>query len=442
MKATIIKIRRSIRNYLTIPVESSTLKKKTVRRLHFTFEYLLLLIGSAVISTLGLLMDSSATIIGGMIVSPLIIPILSLSYGIYDGNIRIMQRSLVMIVVSTAITLGVSMLITELSPLKNITNEIAIRTTPTLLDLFIALSAGLIGILALTRHKIADSFAGVAIATSLIPPLSVAGIGISFSDSSIFYGGMLLFLLNTLAITFIGTTYLTLQHWLAADKTHISVRALSIIGVSLLLLMLPLTYQLRSYTYNLTVQKEVREIIEKTVINRHPNSRIDHIDTTISEKTGQKTVAVNAKITIEESDSVSYELQKQLDIRLKDLLKTDVQLQLTIQRSVGVISEEQTKKAAIKNLFAEEFSEELKKQHPKVTISSISLDRSEEQGDLIATIRLTGAPANAPSKKSLESIQAKISNQLPGSARYDITYTPIIQITSPQQDVSSLSSEK
>ncbi|NLA42541.1 DUF389 domain-containing protein [Candidatus Saccharibacteria bacterium] len=431
MKATLIRIKRSIRQYLTIPVETSTLKKKTVRRLNFTFEYILLLAGSVVISTLGLLMDSSAAIIGGMIISPLIIPILSLSYGIYDGNIRIMHRSLVMIFVSVAITLGISVLITELSPLKNITDEISIRTTPTLLDLFIALSAGIIGILALSRHKIAESFAGVAIATSIVPPLSVAGIGISFGESSIFYGGMLLFMLNILAITFVGTIYLTLQHWLATDKTHISIRALSIIGGSLLLIMLPLAYQLRSYTYNLTVQKESREAIETVLSGYHPNSRIDHIDTAVGEKNNQKIISINAKITIDESDSVSYELENQINKHLRNTLNTNVQLKLSIQRSVGIISEEQSRKTIATRNFTEAFSEKMVEYHPKVTISSITLDNTEEDEGLIAVIKLTGEIKDTPSKKSLEKIQAEVSDFLPENARYDITYTPVIQISSP-----------
>lgn len=426
----------TMRRFFTIPVETSHLKSKTVQRLSFTFEYVLLLVVSVVISTLGLLMDSSATIIGGMIVSPFIIPVLSLAYGIYDGNIRIMHKSLLMIVVSIAIALATSFLITEISPLKNITDEISIRTTPTLLDLFIALGAGLVGVLALSRHKIADSFAGVAIATSLVPPLSVAGVGLSLEMSQVFYGGMLLFLLNVLAIAFIGTIYLTFQHWLAADKSHISVRVLSIIGVSLLLLVLPLTYQLRNYTYNLTVQDEVRTTIEDTIHTRYQNSRVDHIETSVAKRNNRNVITINAQATIDEGDTISYELQEQIDKKLKKKLQADIKLQLSIRRSVGIISKEQEKQSLATKNFIDTFTKAMRKHHPDVSVSSIVLETPAETSSLTAIIRLTGAPEDTPSKHSLKTIQAESSNSLPEHVEYDITYIPVIKLTAPQQETN------
>ncbi|MGO3701786.1 MAG: DUF389 domain-containing protein [Candidatus Saccharimonadales bacterium] len=429
MNKIIKRVGRAIRSYFTLHVETMTLREKTIKRLHFNFEYVLLLITSVVISTLGLLMDSSVIVIGGMLVSPLIIPILSLSLGIYDGNIRVMHKALIMIVVSVMVTIGVTMLITELSPLKNMTNEIIGLTKPTLLDLFIALAAGLIGIMATSHRKIADSFAGVAIATSLVPPLSVAGIGISFGESSLFYGGMLLFLLNLLAITFIGTVYLTVQHWLAKDKTHISVKALSVIGVSLLLLMLPLTLQLRSYTRNISLQKGARESIERTLAEQHPQSRIDHIDTNIEEKGGETVAIITTDLTINETDTISYQLQKQMTEELEERLDTNVQLKLNIQRSVGVVSEEQDKLARATKEFSAAFSDALKKRYPDVTIERISLDYPKNKTTLLATIHLAGAPTDEPSKRSLEEIQAIVSNSLPTHAEYAITYSPVITLT-------------
>lgn len=419
------KTKRWLRNYFTLHVETTTLREKTIQRLHFNFEYVLLLISSVIISTLGMLMDSSVIVIGGMLVSPLIIPILSLSLGIYDGNIRIIQRSLVVLVVSAAIILATSIAITELSPLKNITDEITGRANPTLLDLFIALAAGLIGIMASSYRKVADSFAGVAIATSLLPPISAAGIGIALGDGSIFYGGMLLFLLNFLAITFVGTIYLTTQHWLAKDKSHISIKTLSVIGVSLLVLVLPLTYQLRSYTQNLSMQTEVRQHIEAAFLKEHPQSRIDSIEAAMRTNEGVEAAVINTRVTISEGDTVSYQLQQELEKSLEEALHTDVQLQFSVQRSVGILTEEQARAARSTTRFINAFTEALADRHPDVSITTISLDRGES-GQLTANIRLAGDPDDAPSQRSIEAIKTLVSDSLPEPANYAISYTPVV----------------
>lgn len=428
MNRLLKKTSRNVRNYFTLHVETSTLREKTTKRLQFSFEYVLLLIASVVISTLGLLMDSSVIVIGGMLVSPLIIPILSMSVGIYDGDIRVMRKSLLMIVVSVALILGVTMLITELSPLKNMTNEISGRANPTLLDLFIALAGGLIGIMAISHRKIADSFAGVSIATSLLPPLSVAGIGISFADTTLFYGGFLLFLLNLLAITFIGTVYLTAQHWLARDKSHISIKTLATIGLSLLLLVMPLTYQLREYSNTLTMQKNARETIEQALAAQHPQARINRIDASKNTTENQNSIIVQADITIDEDDAISYQLQRGLTQTLEHTLGQDVQLQFTVQRSVGVITEEQAAHTRDVKQFSDAFSKALASAHPDVTITNITLEPAKDSYNLLATIHLSGAPNAAPSSQSLRTIKTAISDSLSGYTEYNVIYTPIITI--------------
>lgn len=422
------KLLHGVKRFFTIPVETSHLKSKTVDRLKLNFEYILMLIVSTIISTLGLLMNSSAIIIGGMILSPFMIPIFSLSYGIYAGNIKIMHRSLLLLVVSIAIALATAMMITSLSPLKNLTEEITVRIEPTLLDMFVALGAGLIGILVLSRQKIADNFAGVAIATSLVPPLSVAGIGLSLMNSEVYFGGFLLFLLNVLAITAVGTVYLIAQHWLAADTTRFSTRALLVIISSLTLLTLPLTYQLINLSENLAAESKVRNVIERTLAKSNPDSQIDYIETNVVTGPGEKLVDIKARITVDEKDTIAYELQDQLNQRLSQTLGADVKLALNVQRSVSIASKEQVQlESNIKNITSS-FSKKLKEIHPNVTISNMSLDRSSDQDTWLLTARLIGTPGDTPTTSSIQDIQDAMTREFSQDIDYDISYSPFTQI--------------
>lgn len=424
------KLLRSVKRFFTIPVETTHLRSKTVNRLSFTFEYGLMLIASTVISTLGLLMNSSAIIIGGMILSPLMIPIFSLSYGIYAGKIQIMQRSLTLLVVSIAVAVGIAVLTTELSPLKNITEEITIRTTPNLLDMIIALSAGLIGILVLTREKIADSFAGVAIATSLVPPLSVAGIGLALSNPQVYYGGFLLFLLNILAITAIGTVYLIGQHWLAVDKTQFSMRALVIIFISLTLLALPLTYQLSTLSNTITIESKAREVIQGIIADTNPNAQIDYIETNVS-SSEPRLVSINARITVDERDVVAYELQEALERQLKQALGSNINLQLNIQRTVSIASKEQVRREADIKSITDSFSKKLKHLYPQLTINNITIDRDSYSGNWLLTARLSGKPEDSPTKHDLNKIKKDMADEFMQKILYDVSYTPSIQLVKP-----------
>lgn len=422
------KLMQLVKRFFTIPVETSHLKSKTVDRLSLNFEYILMLVVSTIISTLGLLMNSSAIIIGGMILSPFMIPIFSLSYGIYAGNIKIMHRSLLLLVVSIAIALATAMMITGLSPLKNLTDEITVRIEPTLLDMFVALGAGLIGILVLSRQKIADNFAGVAIATSLVPPLSVAGIGLSLMKPEVYFGGFLLFLLNVLAITAVGTVYLIAQHWLAADTARFSTKALLVIISSLTLLTLPLTYQLINLSENLAAESKVRGVIERTLAKSNPESQIDYIETNVVTSSGEKLVDIKARITVDEKDTIAYELQDQLNQRLSQTLKTDVKLALNVQRSVSIASKEQVQlDSNIKNITSS-FSRKLKTSHPDVTISNISLDRGHRQDSWLLTARMAGTQNNAPTQTSIQAIQDAMAQEFSQNIDYDISYSPFMQI--------------
>lgn len=173
--------------------------------------YWLQIIFSAGIATLGLVLNSSAVIIGAMLISPLMGPILSAGLALASGDLILAVRSSTNLLLSTLAAIGFAVILVAALPFKNETAEIAARTSPNTLDLVIALFSGAIGSIATCREVkgVVTSIPGVAIAVALMPPLCVVGYGVGVAVSlnpsagfGIAGGGGLLFLTNLVAITF------------------------------------------------------------------------------------------------------------------------------------------------------------------------------------------------------------------------------------------------
>lgn len=183
--------------------------------------YWLQIFFSAGIATLGLVLNSSAVIIGAMLISPLMAPILSQGLSFATGDLTLGLRSLVNLFLSTILGIGVAVLLVSLLPFKDQTPEITARISPNTLDLVIALFSGAIGSIATCREVkgVVTSIPGVAIAVALMPPLCVVGYGIGYAVSvepekglEIAMGGGLLYLTNLVAITFTAMLVFVLLH--------------------------------------------------------------------------------------------------------------------------------------------------------------------------------------------------------------------------------------
>ena len=167
--------------------------------------YITLMILSTMLATIGLFQGSTAVVIGAMLLAPLMAPIVSLAMGLLRGNIELLKNSVTKIIVGIALALLASVLITQLFPHKMLTSEMSARTTPSLLDLAVAIVAGIAGAYSKSYKEIIQSLAGVAIAVALVPPLAVAGIGIGRGNLDFFLHAFLLFSTNLVGITLAAT---------------------------------------------------------------------------------------------------------------------------------------------------------------------------------------------------------------------------------------------
>ncbi len=163
-------------------------------------DFLVLTLAAGTIATLGLLADSSAVVIGAMLIAPWMLPLRSAAFGILQGRLALVARSLLTLLIGLAITVALSVLLGSLVGLPILGSEVAARTEPNLLDLGVALVAGAIAAYAAVSAKAVSSLAGTAISVALVPPVCAFGLLLAEAQWSDALGAALLFAANLLGI--------------------------------------------------------------------------------------------------------------------------------------------------------------------------------------------------------------------------------------------------
>jgi uncharacterized hydrophobic protein (TIGR00271 family) len=199
--------------------------------------YLTLMVLSTMLAAAGLYLNSASVIIGAMLLAPLMAPIVSLSMGILRGDIGLFRKSIGKIILGVFIALLSSVLITFLFPYKPVTDEMQARLNPTLLDLAVAVISGIAAACSKSFKEIIQSLAGVAIAVALVPPLTVAGIGIGRLDFHFFYQAFLLFATNLIGIIVSATFTFRVLGYSAVVRSK---RSLGVVFIFLVLIAIPL----------------------------------------------------------------------------------------------------------------------------------------------------------------------------------------------------------
>lgn len=164
-----------------------------------------------VVASVGLNVNSTAVIIGAMLISPLMGPIIGAGFGIGIYDFDLLKRSLKNLFIATIVSLIVSTTYFFLSPFKELQSELLARTSPNVYDIFIAFFGGLVGVIATTRVEKGNPIPGVAIATALMPPLCTAGYGLALGNFKFFFGALYLYAINCVFIciaTFIIVKFL------------------------------------------------------------------------------------------------------------------------------------------------------------------------------------------------------------------------------------------
>lgn len=181
------------------------------------------LIFAIFIASIGLNVNSTAVIIGAMLISPLMGPIMGVGLGIGINDFELVKKGVRNLLIATLISIATSSLYFWITPLHDAQSELLARTTPSVWDVFIAFFGGLAGIVAGTRKEKSNVIPGVAIATALMPPLCTAGYGLASGHFYYFLGALYLYFINSVFIcisTFLIVRFLKFRKKSFEDKTY------------------------------------------------------------------------------------------------------------------------------------------------------------------------------------------------------------------------------
>ncbi len=219
---------------------------------------------ATLIGTIGLMQNSAAVIIGSMLVAPLFTPILAVSLGLAQGDVRMLRVAIEAMVKGVFLGVAVATLTAWTSPLKLATDEILLRTQPNLFDLGVALAAGVAGAYAIAREQVAAALPGVAIAAALVPPIGVVGFGLAMGDLGMAGGASLLVMTNLIAIAMAGSITLLLLGFRPgrrAERGERLRRGLTVTLILLIVIAVPLAAFFGRAVRQTRTEKAIRDVL-------------------------------------------------------------------------------------------------------------------------------------------------------------------------------------
>ncbi|ETI65193.1 membrane protein [Sphingobium sp. C100] len=236
--------------------------------------YAFMILMSAGIAVLGLLLSSPAVVIGAMLISPLMGPIVGLGFALATVDSREIRRTMSTLAAGALIAVLFTAFIVLLSPLQTVTSEIAARTRPNLFDLMVALFSALAGAYAMIRGK-AGTIVGVAIATALMPPLATVGFGVATLNATVAGGAFLLFFTNFVTIALAAGIMARLYGFGRALSPRQSWMQTVFIGAIFVALAVPLGLSLSQIAWESNAAREARDVIRREFAD---DARISQLD--------------------------------------------------------------------------------------------------------------------------------------------------------------------
>jgi uncharacterized hydrophobic protein (TIGR00271 family) len=263
-----INLRRFVRETMDLHWEAQVdgtgdiIRKDMIFRGHVVW----VLVCSIFIASIGLNTNSPAVIIGAMLISPLMGPILAIGLAIGTNDMRLLRRAMKNFGVMVVVALITSTFYFLITPISDIQTEILARTRPTLLDAGVAIFGGIAGIIGVSRRNRGNVIPGVAIATALMPPLCTAGYGLATAQWSFLFGALYLFMLNSIFIALATFLIIRLLHFPMAQEVDPK-RARNVrwaMTIFLVLLLAPSAYMLYTVAQEAVIRRQVGLFVRDT----------------------------------------------------------------------------------------------------------------------------------------------------------------------------------
>ena len=247
-------------------------REKLYDDLHVRLRDTVILMCSIFIASIGLNMNSTAVVIGAMLISPLMTPIVGLGFGLAIFDTRLIKQSLEVLFTQVLVSLLVSTLYFWISPLSYASSELIARTSPTIWDVLIAIAGGIAGFIGSRKKEANNIVPGVAIATALMPPICTAGYGLANGNVRFLFGALYLFLINCvfiMLINIVGTRIFMRKSPLSSfNELNIKMK-IGLISL-IVLLVLPASYS----AVTLTMDQARKEGIKQFVGNEFANHTV------------------------------------------------------------------------------------------------------------------------------------------------------------------------
>ena len=409
--------RMELNKYFNLHIDradDATIAKRLISEANIKGPALVTLILSMFIASIGLNMNSTAVIIGAMLISPLMGPILAAGFGFATLNFTVVKSAILKLSLQITIAVLASTVYFYISPVQTATSELLARTEPTIFDVFIAMFGGLAGIIGQTRKTLDNVIPGVAIATALMPPLCTAGYGLAIGNWNYFFGASYLFFINTFFIFFAAFIVLKGVYRLPFRKQAEAVnrRNQLIFLVIALIISIPSIYA----GYDMIIKHSVSNHIEQFIKNDiNQDGRRQVIDYSL-DRTNKLVdiVLIGTPVTSEE--------QSQLD----DILQKDEYLQPYTLRFINSVDE---KKSTMDKTNLNKSSENLETYK---NLSNLYQPTYQLVSETINTMKTTEAEAKAlfPFVSKVEGMPLIDNLEQPKASRYMV----IIHTTSTISD--------
>ena len=250
-------------------------REKLYDDLHVRLRDTVILMCAIFIASIGLNMNSTAVIIGAMLISPLMTSIVGLGFGLAIFDTRLIKQSLEVLFTQILVSLLVSTLYFWISPLSYESSELIARTSPTIWDVLIAIAGGIAGFIGSRKKEANNIVPGVAIATALMPPICTAGYGLANGNVRFLFGALYLFLINCvfiMLINIVGTRIFMRKSPLSSfNELNIKMK-IGLISL-IVLLVLPASYSAVTLTMDQARKEGIKQFVENefanhTVINQ------------------------------------------------------------------------------------------------------------------------------------------------------------------------------
>ena len=290
--------------------DDATISKRLIGGAKIKGPALVTLILSIFIASIGLNMNSTAVVIGAMLISPLMGPILATGFGFATLNFTVVKSGILRLSLQVTIAVLASALYFYISPVQAATSELLARTEPNIFDVFIAIFGGLAGIIGQTRKTLDNVIPGVAIATALMPPLCTAGYGLANGNWNYFFGASYLFFINAFFIFFASFIVLKGVYSLPYHKQaeEVNRRNQLIFLVIGLIMAIPSIYAGYDMTIKYSESNHMEQFI-KNDINQEGRRQV--IDYSLDQTNKLvDIVVIGAPVTSEERAQLDNKLQK------------------------------------------------------------------------------------------------------------------------------------